>query len=179
MTSEILLLLDHVHEARVRVLAEVTAVPDEAGSKKPDDAAWSIQEILEHLVLAERGGYDLIRTAAARYRAGDPVWSGPSENDDLPIEEIVERTWKPKEEAPESATPTGLWTAGIWASHLRSCDSLLSDLPVVLEGLPLEEVIYPHFLCGPLNAIQRLEFLRFHLDRHLGQIQRTRTAVGA
>ena len=109
--------------------------------------------------------------------AGDPVWTGPSENDGLSIEVIIDRTWKPKESAPESATPTGQWTASIWGSHLRSCDDLLSDLPAVLESLPPAEVIYPPFLCGPLNAIQRIEFLRFHLDRHLSQIQLLKSVV--
>lgn len=177
MNSDIRQLLEHVHAARGRVLAEVVSLSDEGGSKKPDESTWNIQEVLEHLVLAERGGYDLICTAAARFRAGDPVWTGPSENDGLPIEAIIDRTWKPKESAPESATPTGQWTASIWASHLRSCDDLLSDLPAVLEGLTPSEVIYPHFLCGPLNAIQRLEFLRFHLDRHLTQIQHLRSVL--
>lgn len=177
MNTDIRHLLEQVHAARNRVLAEVASLPVEAGSRKTDDSTWSVQEVLEHLVLAERGGYDLVCTAAARYRAGDPVWTGPSENDGLPIEVIIDRTWKPKESAPDSATPTGQWTASIWASHLRSCDHLLSDLPAVLEGLPLSEVIYPHFLCGPLNALQRLEFLRFHLDRHSSQIRLIKSVV--
>ena len=179
MNATIPPLLEEIHAARARVLAEVADVSIEIGAKKPDESAWSIQEILEHLVLAERGGYDLICTAAERYRAGDPVWSGSSENEGLPIEVIIDRTWRTEEEAPDAATPSGQWSAGIWASHLRSCDSLLSDLPVVLEGLPLERVIYPHFLSGPLNAIQRLEFVRFHLDRHLLQIQRAKALVSA
>ena len=177
MNSDIRQLLEQVHAARARVLAGVVGLPAEASSRKTDESTWSIQEVLEHQVLAERGGYDLICTAAARYRAGDPVWTGPSENDGLPIEVIIDRTWEPKESAPESATPTGQWTASIWTSHLRSCDDLLSDLPAVLEGLPLTEVIYPHFLCGPLNAIQRIEFLRFHLDRHLSQIRNLKSVV--
>ena len=177
MSREIRQLLEEVAGSRRRVLEEVAGLPAEVGSERPDESAWSVQEILEHLVLAERGGYDMICTAAARFRAGDPVWTGASENDGLSIEAIIDRTWKPREVAPEFATPSGQWTADIWASHLRSCDALLSDLPIVLRDLPLSEVIYPHFLCGPLNVIQRLEFLRFHLDRHLPQIQSTKAAV--
>jgi hypothetical protein len=172
-------LLADVHTARVRVLDAVRGLTVEQGADRPGPGQWNVQEVLEHLVLAERGGYDLIRTAAERWRAGDPVWSGDSENAGQAIEQVIERTWKPRETAPESATPTGRWSAGIWAAHLSSCDALLSDLPAVLAGLPLERVIYPHFLCGPLDVVQRLEFLRFHLERHAEQVRRIRAALGA
>jgi hypothetical protein len=122
------------------------------------------------LVLAERVGFDLIYTATEKFRAGDPVWSGLSSNEGLSIEEVIENTWKPKEKAPESATPLGKWSLGVWASHLGNCDDLLANLATILADLPLERVIFPHFLCGPLNALQRLEFIRFHLDRHHQQV---------
>ena len=57
-------------------------------------------------------------------------------------------------------------------AHLGSCDALLGQLPAQLEGLPLRRVIYPHFLSGPLDALQRLEFIRFHMQHHLPQIER-------
>ncbi|MGB5782324.1 MAG: hypothetical protein WBM42_10675, partial [Eudoraea sp.] len=101
---------------------------------------------------------------------GEPVWEGKSENDGLSMEEIIKRTWKPKEKAPLSATPNGKWTLGVWSAHFRNCDDLLKELNSTLDGLPLNEVIYPHFLCGPLNVIQRLEFIRYHIDRHHLQI---------
>jgi len=177
MNEDILTKLLEVRVARAKVLAEVASLTPQEGALSPQERSWNIQEVLEHLVLAERGGFDLIHTAATRYRAGDPVWSGNSENDGLPIEAVIDRTWKDKEEAPESATPTGRWDVGVWTSHLRNCDDLLTDLPAVLDGLPLDEVIYPHFLCGPLNALQRLEFLRFHLDRHRSQIRRIKAFI--
>ena len=39
-----------------------------------------------------------------------------------------------------------------------------------LEDLPLAKVIYLHFLCEPLNPVQKLELIRFHIDRHFIQI---------
>ncbi|MFM7671814.1 MAG: hypothetical protein ACKO6Q_04400 [Bacteroidota bacterium] len=32
-------------------------------------------------------------------------------------------------------------------------------------------IIYPHPLSGPLNVYQRLEFLRYHMERHQRQIE--------
>jgi hypothetical protein len=34
-------------------------------------------------------------------------------------------------------------------------------------------MIFPHFLSGLLDARQRPEFLRLHMDRHLAQIEAT------
>jgi hypothetical protein len=38
--------------------------------------------------------------------------------------------------------------------------------------------VYPHFLSGPLDARQRLEFLRFHIERHTAQVWRVRSSHG-
>lgn len=178
MNSIIFKELDKIKISRDRIMNEVTGLSSTQASKKLDENSWNIQEVIEHLVLAERGGYNLICTAAEKFNSDNPIWSAISENDGLSIEEVIERTWKPKEDAPESATPKGNWSLSIWISHLKNCDDLLSDLPTKLDGLPLTKVIYPHFLCGPLNVIQRLEFIRFHIDRHVGQVKSIKEVLG-
>ena len=42
----------------------------------------------------------------------------------------------------------------------------IGEVGEALHGLDPSLVIFPHFLSGPLVARQRLEFLRFQLDRH-------------
>ncbi len=42
----------------------------------------------------------------------------------------------------------------------------IGEVGEALQGLDPSLVIFPHFLSGPLVARQRLEFLRFQLDRH-------------
>ena len=54
----------------------------------------------------------------------------------------------------------------------------LRDLSVEVETLPLEDVLFPQFLSGPMDARQRLEFLRFHMERHIAQIDSVRRHVG-
>lgn len=163
--------------SRRAVLAELDGVSPSQGAWREAEGSWSLQEVVEHLVLAERGGFHLIWAAAEAYRAGTPVWTGDSQNAGRSIEEIIAATWQTKERAPPSAEPEGKWSLGAWASQLRSCDAPLEDLARHLEGLPLDRVIYPHFLSGPLDALQRLEFIRFHMDHHLPQIRRIRAAV--
>lgn len=171
-------LLGDIKKARAILLGHLHGLNSEQGRRKNKQGSWSLQEIVEHLVLAERGGFDLIYTAAEKYRTGSPVWQGESENNGLTIEKIIERTWKPRENAPDSAWPGGKWSLGVWMAHFRNCDDLLGNLPEALEGLPPEKVIYPHFLCGPLNVIQRLEFIRFHIERHSNQVLEVKSALG-
>ena len=169
MTDPILSRLDRIQSIRGRVLEQLDGLSIEEGAWRRDDG-WSLQQVVEHLVLAERGGFDLIWKAADAYRADSPVWDGPSKNEGLPIEEVVSRTWRTRELAPASATPTGDGSLGVWIAHLESCDALLGHLPAHLDGLPLRKVIYPHFLSGPLDVLQRLEFIRFHMEHHLPQL---------
>ena len=169
--------LAEIRIVRGRVLEECAGVSADHVAHR-QDGAWSLQDVIEHLVLAERGGFDLIWKAAEALRQGSPVWEGESENDGFRIEDVVARTWRPKETAPPSAEPSGEWSLECWLAHLRSCDSLLDQLPAHLDGLPLDRVIYPHFLCGPLNALQRLDFIRFHMEHHLPQIRRLRAVDG-
>jgi hypothetical protein len=168
--------LEEIRAARAELLLELRGLTTEQGAWRPD-GRWSLQHVVEHLVLAERGGFDLIWRAAEAFRAGTPVWVGESENAGVVIEDIVARTWKPRETAPPSAEPTGSGSLAQWMAHLESCDALLRHLPAHVEGLPLERVIYPHFLCGPLDALQRLDFIRFHMQHHLPQVERIKSAL--
>ena len=81
-------------------------------------------------------------------------------------------TWKPKEVAPGIATPHIGGPLEAWISSLRSLRTVLADLAQELDGLDLEAIVFPHYLSGPLDGRQRLEFLRFHMVRHIAQIRR-------
>ena len=76
----------------------------------------------------------------------------------------------------ETALVQGLASTGSWVSALRSFAPVLRDLGAQLESQPLADIMFPHFLSGPLDARQRLEFLRFHIEQHLQQVQRVRAA---
>ena len=144
----------------------------------PDAGEWSVNELLEHLFLAEYSGVSKIWGAAEGWHRGRPVWTGEHTNRGQSIEQIIERTWKPKEKAPPIATPHIGGPLPFWMESLHSCQTLLERLIPVLDGADLEAIIFPHFLSGPLDARQRLEFLRFHLDRHQKQIERVKGSYG-
>jgi len=168
--TEVEALIERVEAARQNYLSLLEGLSDEQGSFKPDDAAWSIAEITEHLFHAEFGGINLIWRAANGLARGTPAWSGESPNRGLDIEEVVRRTWREREASPASALPRVGGPLDYWAAALGSCASLLAELAVPLRRVRLEDSIYPHVISGPLDARQRLQFLAFHLDRHREQV---------
>jgi hypothetical protein len=168
--NEVEQLIAEVNAARRRVLDATRNLSSAQGAFKPSPERWCAAEVLEHLVLAEQGGINFIWRAADGFSAGRSFWEGASPNRGLTIEQVIARTWKPKEKAPESATPRLGGPVQYWVTALEACQPVLEKLGMALQTLNLADVIYPHFLCGPLDARQRLAFLRFHLDHHLRQI---------
>jgi len=164
-------LVADVERARGKYLRTVRGLSPEQAEFKPSPDVWSIRDITEHLVHAEQGGVALIWAAADGIRRGQPVWEGDPPHRGRAFEEIVERTWRVKEEAPESARPVRGGPLAYWAEGLRVSKAMLKALARELDGLDLSRVIYPHFLSGPLDARQRLQFLRFHIDRHRAQVE--------
>ena len=160
-------LIAEVRRSRELVLAVVHDLSDSDGRWKPASLEWSASEIIEHLVLAEIAGVERIWSAATSDQQ-----PSVSPNEGLSIEQIVARTWRAQEKAPPNATPRGEGPLAFWAASLHSLQPVLNALAVRLAGMDLERVVFPHFLCGPLGARQRLEFLRFHMDRHRDQLSR-------
>lgn len=171
-------LIARVERAREEYLARVAGLSVLQGEFKPAPGEWCIAEITEHLVHAEENGINLIWSAADGVRRGQPIWSGEPVHRGLSIETVIERTWREKESVPEGAGPDIEGPVGYWATRLECLRPLLVRLGRELEGVDLEQVIYPHPISGPLDATQRLEFLRFHLDRHRAQVERVLRAPG-
>jgi hypothetical protein len=168
-------LISSVEASRRRLLSAVNGLTDEQLAFRPGEGEWSVLEVLEHLYLAEISGVSKIWLAVGRVRAGE-AWTDPKPNAGKPIEVVVAATWKPKEVAPAIATPHIGGPVSFWVSATRSLSGILAELGSELDTVRLHDVVFPHYLSGPLDAGQRLEFLRFHIDRHLEQIGRIKSA---
>ena len=164
-------LIESVERARERVINAVKDLRPDQAMVKPSPEIWSIVENVEHLYLAELSGLTKIWAAAIQVRSGSR-WTENRPNDGQSIETVVDRTWKAREVAPAIATPHIGGPLSAWVSCLKSLRPVLLDLAKELEGIDLQSIVYPHYLSGPLDGRQRLEFLRFHMERHLAQIQR-------
>jgi DinB superfamily len=168
-------LIQEVEHARATLIAAVSSLTERQGAFKPADNQWSVVEVLEHLYLAELSGVAKIWVALDLLRANEG-WAEARPNRGKSIEAIVAATWKTNEVAPPIATPHIGGPMQFWLAATRSLRPVLADLGARLGDSNLEDIVYPHFLSGPLDARQRLEFLRFHIQRHARQIARIRAA---
>lgn len=171
MDDELAPLIAAIEAARTDVLGVTASLSPAQGAYAMGDG-WSIAEVIEHLYLAELLGIVKLWSAADNLRSGRR-WMEDLPHRGKPIERVVADTWRVREAAPPDATPRVGGPLACWRTALASLGPVLAGLSSHLDGLPLDEIVAPHFLSGPLDARQRLEFLRFHLERHLRQICRT------
>lgn len=171
-------LLQSVENARTAFITEASGLTHAQASYQPDPTSWSIVEIVEHIVRAEQSGISGLWKAFDGLQRGEPVWEGDPIHHGLSVEEIVDKTWQPKEVVPPIAAPQWGGSIAFWLAMLKAQRSMLADLGQALAGHDLKRIVYPHPISGPMDAKQRLEFLRFHLERHQAQIQAVKASAG-
>jgi hypothetical protein len=169
--SELNHLIQEVEDARRRFIDSIEMLSPNQAHFKPEPDIWSVVENTEHIVRAEYGGINGMWKAIEGIDNGSPVWEGDPLHRGKSIEQIISETWKEKEQVPPVAAPVWGGSLAFWIAALRANASLLTELGETLKRYPLENVHYPHPISGPLDLRQRLEFLRFHLDRHRNQIE--------
>jgi hypothetical protein len=171
-------LLADVLYARQQFIRSTSEFSQAQAEFKPSPDEWCVVDNIEHMVWAELGGINGMWKAADAYRNHKPIFTGDAVHHGLPIEQIIDKTWKAKEQVPETARPRWGGPLSYWTQALENCQPLLESMINSLAGLDPEKIIHPHPISGPLNIRQRLEFLRFHLDRHRGQIERVKLSDG-
>ena len=91
---------------------------------------------------------------------------------ELSVETIIDRTWKEKEQVPAVAAPRMGRTLVFWLASLSSLQQVLEAFGDDLKEEELRVLAHPHPISGPMDFQQRLEFLRFHIQRHYHQVAR-------
>lgn len=158
--------------ARNRLVGCIEGLSNTQGYFKPTSDAWSIAEIVEHLVIAERGSLNRVWSAADGLRRNRPVWAGEPLHRGKSIEEVVAETWIPHQPAPEVAMPRRFGPLAFWRVAIQCNQLLLEATPSTLVDLNPTEIITAHPISGPWDALQWLSFIRFHIDHHRQQIER-------
>jgi hypothetical protein len=175
MAKDLTSLVKDVQKARTNFVSAASGLTFFQSQFKPAEDVWSVVDIVEHMVWAEQGGINGIWKTLEGIKNNNPIWVGEAIHHGLSIENIIEKTWQPKEKVPETAKPRWGGPVEFWIGSLENCQTLLESLALALQGHDLEKIIYPHIISGPLNVIQRMEFLRFHLQRHQRQIENLKT----
>jgi DinB superfamily len=164
-------LINSINEARQNYLEKVSQLTEQQAQWKSSPEVWNAVQITEHLFWAEQGGILSMWKALQAKKEGKVVWEGERIHAGKSIETIIEQTWKAKEEVPPVAAPRLGGPIDYWKTMLRSLGYVLKDLEKDLSDEDLSIMTPPHPISGPFDMQQRLEFLKFHIERHSGQIQ--------
>ena len=163
-------LMQDVSTARTQYLDKIANVTEVQANWKPDSQVWNIIEITEHLFWAEQGGiFGMWKTLHA-IRDGSMARTYESIHKDMPIEQVIDMTWQPKEKVPAVAAPRLGGPLSFWKPSLNSLQEILDAFGHELKENELRLQAHPHPISGALDFQQRIEFLRFHINRHMEQV---------
>lgn len=141
---------------------------------RPAPGAWSLVQLMEHLVLVEEGTLMFLekkapRPASSRTLRDQLKWAVFSRLSPMPV---------------RVRTPTDLVVPGSEAtveSLVQRWDAARERLVGYLErvddaALPL--IVFKHAIGGPLPILETLDFVGLHIRHHEHQIRRIRAASG-
>jgi len=168
--SQVKRLIDEVASARNRYLDQLGIITEQKAQWKPVPEVWNMMEITEHLFWAEQGGILGMWKTLHAIRDGKMERTYDSNHKDMPIEKIIELTWREKELVPAVAAPRMGGTIFFWRESLKSLQSILEAFGRDIRDDELRLLAHPHPISGAMDFQQRLEFLRFHIDRHRDQV---------
>jgi len=163
-------LIGEVAAARIAYISHIANLSELAAAIRQTENEWSIIDITEHLFWAEQGAiFGMWKTLYA-IRNGTFARSYESPHRDWSVEQIIAETWKEKEQVPAVAAPRLGGTLAFWKSSLLSLQEVLQAFGDDLNDDELRLQAHPHPISGAMDFQQRLEFLRFHIERHQGQV---------
>lgn len=169
--NKVNVLIAEVAIARDNYLSIIDKLTQSQASYQVSENEWSIINITEHLFWAEQGGiFGMWKTLHA-IREGKMERTLDSVHKDLPIQQIIDLTWQPKEQVPAVAAPRLGGTLVFWRYSLQSLQAVLEAFGRDLQENELRIQAHPHPISGAMDFQQRLEFLTFHIDRHRNQVQ--------
>ncbi|MDQ0417186.1 putative damage-inducible protein DinB [Croceifilum oryzae] len=160
--------MTHLEQVRTALLEELQPLSDEQYNMKPDPSAWSIAQVLEHLILAE----GFIVSMISKLAKGHEVTNIP----DKPIHFIADRSRKAP--APDSMKPTKDYYAK--EELIQKLEQTRKRTHAFIEEHDEEELSkrsMPHPALGDMNLKQYIEFIALHEQRHLAQIREVKEAI--
>ncbi len=162
-------LIQDVARARTSYFEKIAEVSELQARWKPETEVWSLLEITEHLFWAEQGGLLGMWKSLLGIRDGTLVRTFKSNHQDMSIEQVIALTWKTKETVPTIAAPRFGGSFAFWKASLLSLQEVLNAFGQDLQEDELRLQAQHHPISGSMDFHQRLEFLRFHIDRHRDQ----------
>ena len=172
--------IDYSDRARTELIATVDAVPEPLREARPSEAAWSVAEILEHLMRVEKGVARLVAMKAAEMQSlNEP----PREVADLAELDVSKFAQMPdrsiKIVAPERVAPLGEISAAEALDGLAQAHVSLIEQLHAADGLALSTAHHPHPVFGVLNLYEWVWATGAHELRHAAQIREVAEQLSA
>lgn len=159
------------------MLEELAAYPVEVLYRKPEEKAWSVVEVMQHVRLTEKQSIAYVRH---KVQSDKPVAaSGFRQRIRLLSLQIFLRSpfkYKAPKIVNEDSFPNETFEELVegWKAERAALHELLTTL----DEAWLHKELYRHPLAGRMSLRHMLTFFQEHFDRHREQIRRTAGAVG-
>jgi len=172
MTSrnELLAAFDKMENERQQLLKRLENYSEEILTKKPAADSWSVTETLYHLKVAEHGALRYMRKKLEVGGHQKASFGAAVKQKLLNVAVSLPFKYKAPKVAqiPEGTNVTYAEAISEW-NEVRS--SLRSDYETVDENI-IDNELFKHPLAGKLSILQSVKFMRQHVIRHMGQIDR-------
>ena len=153
---------------QARILAKVESLA-QSEAEAATTGAWSIDEILEHLAITERGILVMSKRALRQQVAGEAELAETAGKLELIGERVAKRV--SRIEAPPRVRPTG--SLGIWPASLTAFLESRAKMIEMAEQVSEEHDrrTLEHPVLGKMTLRQWLWFTAAHSERHAAQIE--------
>ena len=152
-------------DSQMAVEKAVKGAAEALFQKKPDETSWSMAELVEHIIMVEKGILGTIQKLGAKAPT-EPVISKVG---DAKIIKLISNRGV-KVDAPAYFVPKGIFTSKAMALQAFSTHRTAIKDFITTTTLPLENIGFPHFVIGMLNGESWFTFMAGHCKRHAAQM---------
>ena len=166
--TKLLSRLDAFSASRQSFVNQLTQLTPEQLSTRPAPGAWSIIEIVEHLVLAEKIVFKDFPDPVSLI----PARKGLSNRLLYQVVIFVLKSRRFKVEVPDkNMNPAGQTSLGDLLDSWDQNQTWLSEFIQYLSPPDLEKAVFSHPVSGPITPSQAIYMLQIHFDKHMQQVQ--------
>jgi len=164
-------LINHLADSQTALLHSLENVADSQLQLVPAENQWSLGQIVEHIILVEKGIVKRLQSLATK-PPSDTVATQIDYKELIGLLTVRDR----KATSPEPFIPKGIFATTKDAimgfnAHRNEIDNFIRTTTV-----PLNTIVFPHFLLGPLNGKTWMAFLAGHCLRHVEQMKEVKSA---
>ncbi len=159
--------------SRKNLFKKLAAYSNETLNRKPSPEAWSVVQVIEHLMVSEEASLKYLQKktldiSKAQRTGFKNKWKL------LLTKAVFYLPFKFKAPAsmvpmPSEALATLNELDSKWAKTRADMFQLISKL----QDADMEKELWKHVVSGKMNLYQMVDFFDFHFKRHLKQIERT------